>query len=120
MKLTKDNLMATIVSYFFLLLFNVILMIIPGYLTLDSNANLNSRFGAVLLSILIPYVIVTKTRDMNGIERMLKFGSGYVFYIASAAIVVGIGPTIVTGLIPCLLLSVWILFAGNGILKRTE
>ena len=38
---------------FFLTILNLILMGIYGYLTLDSNANLNSKFGALLLSFFI-------------------------------------------------------------------
>ncbi len=56
-------------------------MLIIGFLTLDSNANINSRIGALLLSFFIPFFIVLLTQQMNGLERMLKFGTGFLFYI---------------------------------------
>ena len=52
---------------------NLILMFIIGYLTLDSDANLNSRIGALLLSFFIPFFITYKTPRMSGIERMLTY-----------------------------------------------
>ena len=50
-----------IVTGLFLIALNMILMGIIGYLTLDSNANLNSRVGGVLVSILLPFSIVVFT-----------------------------------------------------------
>src|SRR5699024_6858386 len=113
----------TIVNSIFLIALNLILTLIIGYLTLDSDANLNSRIGAILLSFLIPYYIVSKTYNMSGIERMLKFGFGFIGYIILA---------IVRGfmirnlsiflfhslLIPCLLAALAFLYYGNSLFKN--
>jgi len=80
----KKSIGAIIVNGFFLVVLNIVLMMIIGYLTLDSEANINSRIGAYLLSFFIPVFIVLKTRNMNGLERMLKFGFGFIFYIILA------------------------------------
>ena len=103
-----------IVNYIFLILLNILMMFTIGYLTIDSEANLNSRIGAFLLSILIPYVIVTKTHHMRPIERILKFGSGFILYIILANIITEFGSDIVFLLTPFLLIALAILFYGKS------
>ena len=76
----KEIVINLIINATFLLALNLILMMIIGYLTKDSEANINSRIGAFLLSFFIPFFIVYKTQRMSNIERMIKFGSGYIFY----------------------------------------
>ena len=109
-----------IVNGLFLLALNLVLMGIIGYLTLDSSANLNSKFGGLLLSFFLPFFIVTWTRKMNGMERMLKFGFGYISYFIAMMIMhsfqVGFG----TGLFPCLLISLSVLYFGGGFMKEKE
>ena len=102
----------------FLLSLNIVLMTIVGYLTLDSFANNNSRVGAYLLSFFIPFFIVYMTPKMEGIERMLKFGIGYIAYIILSLIAVKLPTIILTGLGPCLILSLAVLFYGEILLKR--
>ena len=74
----KKNIGPKIAQGFFLLALNFILIGIIGYLTFDSNANTNSLFGGVLISFLLPLFIVLYTREMGAVERLLKFGLGYV------------------------------------------
>lgn len=102
----------------FLLALNIVLMTIVGYLTLDSFANNNSRVGAYLLSFFIPFFIVFMTPKMDGIKRMLKFGIGYIAYIILSLIAVKLPTIILTGLGPCLILSLAVLFYGEILLKR--
>ena len=104
-----------IVNGFFLIVLNIVLMMIIGYLTLDSEANINSRIGAYLLSFFIPIFIVLKTRSMSGIERMLKFGFGFIFYIILALIMVSFPQTLITGLIPCLVIALATLYYGKEV-----
>ena len=116
MKTTAKRSVADIVvDGFFLIMLNITLMAVTGFLTLDSGANLNSRAGAVLLSFLLPYFIVSKTPDMPGIERMLKFGGGFFVYLAISCIMVGLPHSFVTGLIPCLILSLAVLYYGKAL-----
>jgi len=121
MELLREKPIASvIVKAIFLIALNVVLMTIIGYLTLDSNANNNSRIGAYLLSFFIPVFIVFKTAKMTGIERMLKFGFGFIAYIILAFISLKFPATILTGLVPCLLISLGVLFYGKKLLKAAE
>jgi transcriptional regulator with XRE-family HTH domain len=105
---------------FFLIIFNVILISIIGFLTLDSGANLNSRFGGYLLSFFIPLFIVYKTFEMNPLERILKFGTGYFLYGVISIIVVSFPIVFVTGLLPCLLISLGTLYYGKIIIYNEK
>ena len=73
-----DKVGLVVLNGFFLISVNLILMGIIGFLTVDSNSNLNSVVGGYLTSLFIPFFIVAVTKRMNGIERLLKFGSGYI------------------------------------------
>jgi transcriptional regulator with XRE-family HTH domain len=108
------------INAIFLIVLNIILMSIIGYLTLDSEANINSRIGAFLLSFFIPFFIVFKTPRMNGIERMLKFGTGLIAYIIIALLSIKYQATITTGLIPCLLIALGVLFYGKKLTNPAE
>lgn len=106
-----------IINWFFLLTLNLVLMGIIGFLTLDSNANLNSRFGGYLVSIFLPVFIVFLTKNMNGMERMLKFGFGYIAYFILVMITQGFPVGFTTGLFPCLLISLTALYFGQELIK---
>lgn len=114
----KMSVVTIIVNGFFLVVLNIVLMCIIGYLTLDSDANSNSRIGAYLLSFFIPVFIAFKTKTMSGLERMLKFGSGFIVYIVLALIMVPYQATLTTGLIPCLVIALGTLYYGKEILER--
>ncbi len=119
MELAKTRALTNnLINYFFLLVLNLVIISITGYLTLDSNANLNSRLGAFLLSFFIPFFIVILTKNMQGYERMLKFGFWMIIYIIAAMILVGIPESFSTGLLPCLIISLGVLFYGNRIAKK--
>ncbi|MGO1585113.1 helix-turn-helix domain-containing protein [Mesonia sp.] len=107
-----------IINGLFLLAFNLMLMGIIGYLTLDSNANMNSIFGGVLVSFLLPFFIVIFTKEMNETKRLLKFGVGYMTYFILVLINHGFPTGFLTGLFPCLLLSLTVLYFGSGLLKK--
>ncbi len=103
-----------IVNFTFLAILNITIISILGYMTLDSNANLNSRIGGILLSIFIPTYIVHQTKSMKGIERMIKFGFGSIAYLITSIIVVGFVISFTTCLIPCLVISLGVLFYGES------
>jgi len=116
----KKSIGTIIVNVFFLIVLNMVLMAITGFLTLDSEANTNSRIGAYLLSFFIPFFIVLKTKKMSGLERMLKFGLGYILYIIMSLIIVGFAPTFLTGLTPCLVIALGTLNYGSEIIRIVE
>lgn len=110
-----------IVNGIFLVLLNLLLMSIIGFLTLDSNANINSRIGAFLLSFFIPFFIVLLTQKMNALERMIKFGTGFLVYVIMLMTVQGFREGFrsgfFTGLFICLILSFGVLYYGKVLLK---
>ena len=109
---------STIINCFFLLVLNLVLISITGFLTLDSESNLNSRIGAIFLSFFIPFFIFYKTQKTSGINRMLKFGCGYMFYIVLGTFRIGMPNLFVSGLFPCLLISLATLYYGNCFLNN--
>lgn len=109
-----------IVNVLFLLPLNLVLMGIIGFLTLDSNANTNSVFGGYLLSLFLSFFIVVMTKKMSGMERMLKFGFGYVVYFLLVLITHGFSTGFISGLFPCLLISLSVLYFGNELIKNRE
>ena len=114
----KKNIGPKIAQGFFLLALNFILIGIIGYLTFDSNANTNSLFGGVLISFLLPLFIVLYTREMGAVERLLKFGLGYVSYFLLVLTSHGFSTGFKTGLFPCLLLSLTLLYFGSVLIRR--
>ena len=109
----KHFTVTTIINLFFLVILNVLLAGVIGYLTLDNAANLNSRLGAILVSFFVSYFIVTKTPSMHGLERMLKFGLAFLVYLIIAVSMIEIPPAVTTGFIPALLICLATLFYGN-------
>lgn len=112
-----NKIISLIINLFFLLVLNLVLMSIIGYLTLDSEANLNSRFGAFLLSFFVPIFIVFLTPQMNNQSRLLKFGSGFFLYILLVISKHGFPIGFVTGLVPCLLIAISVLYFGRKLLN---
>ena len=108
-----------IIRIFFLAMFNLLLMSITGYLTLDVHANGNSKIGAALLSFFIPMFIVSRTMTMHPLQRLIRFGSGYALYIVLALIIIGLPMTVVSWLGPCLLLSTATLYYGQYLFFKT-
>ena len=116
----KSNIGTKIINVLFLVALNFVLLGIIGFLTLDSEANINSMFGGVLLSFFLPFFIVVLTKKMNGMERMLKFGFGYIVYFIITMINLEFPTGFVSGLFPCLLISVSVLYFGAELIKNKE
>ena len=110
--------LTVITNIFFFAILNFALMGVFGYLLLDSEATLNSRFAGFLLSFFIPIFIVYKTEQMTSVERLLKFGSGFIIYIIMVLIKVGFAIGFLTGLLPCLVISLVILYYGSHVTNK--
>ncbi len=108
----------TIVTVVSFIILNMVLMLIFGFLTIDSWANINSRVGAFILSIFLPFFIVYKTREMPGLERLLKFGSGLMIYMMIFSIVAGFPHAFTSGLVPSLTIALGMLYYGGKLLER--
>jgi hypothetical protein len=93
-------------------------MMIIGFLTIDSEANMNSRIGALLLSFFIPMFIIWKTQQMSGLKRMLKFGSGLVAYAILAMVLTGFVVGFVKGLFVCIVVALTTFYYGGNWMKE--
>lgn len=117
-KIEKSNYFEIFINYFFLIIINMVLMGIIGFMTLDSWANINTRFAGLLLSFFIPIFIVQKTNNMSRTERTLKFGSGFFIYIIISIIMVGFPKAFACGLLICLSICLLTLYYGNLLIKE--
>ena len=102
----------------YLILINAILIKIIGFLTLDTNANLNSLVGGFLLSIFLPFFIVVFTKKMTGLERSFKFGFGYMAGFILIIVNQGFRTGFKTGIFYCFLASLTVLYFGNELTKN--
>lgn len=103
----------TVFSWFFVFILNIVIVIIFGYLTIDSNASLNSKFGAILLSFFIPIFVVFQTLSTNKIERVIKFGFGLCIYTIVISTKISFPTLALTGLLPSLVIYLGALFYGS-------
>ncbi len=115
-KVSKPNYIDIAIQYFFLLILNLTLMGIIGWMTLDTAANLNTRFAGFLLSFFIPIFIVYLTPHMKKTERLLKFGTGFLFYIVFSIFMIGF-TAFLTGLLPCLSIALCTLYYGEVVIS---
>jgi len=81
---------------------------------------LESNLSDVPADILIPLLIVFMTPKMLGLERMLKFGFGFMYYIISTLFLLKMPDILLTGLGPCLIISLAVLFYGKELLNKAE
>lgn len=109
-----------IIHYVFLLMLNLCLMLIVGHLTIDVDANMNSRIACALLSFFIPFFLVIVSPKMSRLERFLKFGTGYITYMIIAVIIIGLPHSFASGLIPFSIFSCLFLYYGNEIRQMTK
>ncbi len=116
----ESTILSKMVEFTFIILINLISMFVVGYMTLDSNANINSAVAGLLLSILIPLIIVFYTQQLDSNIRVLKYGSGYIIYALLVMIVSNIKIGFITGLFPCLIISLLVLKYGNILIPSKE
>lgn len=114
----EKNKVSKFIQVLFIIVLNFMLVGIIGFLTLDSNATMNSVFGGVLLSVLIPLFIVYFTREINRNERILKFGFGYILYFLLVIFLLGFPIGFKTGILPCLMISLFFLYFGDDLTRK--
>jgi len=115
---TSSKLTSIIINGIFLILLNLVLMGLISFLTLGPQANINSRIGALILSFFIPFFIVYWTQSLTGIERLLKYGFGYMSFIFLFIYAQGLGRALQSGLTSnfsylCLIISIGVLYYGK-------
>lgn len=116
----KNILIKRIINGIFLTILNFVLITIFGYLTIDSNANTQSKLASLLLSFLIPIFIIVKTQRMKGIERMIKFGIGLFAYTIVISTKISFPSLFITGLLPSLIIVLGTLNYGRELLNLNE
>ena len=107
---------ASAIDFGFLILWNLLIVLVYGFLTLDSNATLNSKVAAVLLGFLLPYFIISKTLQLSGAQRLVKYGSGLLLYLILVAVKVRFPPALLLGFYPSILIALCLLYYGNSIM----
>ncbi len=118
MELSHKNLIGTtVVSVVSFIVLNLVLMAIFNFLTIDSFANINSRVGALILSFFIPFFIVYKTMKTPELERLLKYGFGFMIDIILIVIIAGFPEGITSALIPCLTIALGVLYYGGKLIS---
>ncbi len=114
MELTQKKSIANIaVNAFFLIILNLVMVAIIGYLTLDSEANRNSQFGAMFIGFFMPMFIVFMTPQTKPLERLMKFGTGFILYMISGWIIAGFPTCFVNLLIPSQVVAIATLYYGH-------
>lgn len=109
-----------LINGLFIIILNIILNSIIGLLMLDSESNINSKMGGFLLSFFIPFYICYNTQKLSGMNRMLKYGGGFIVYLLMSFLIIGLPKSIYTGLAPCLLFSLATLYYGNFFLNTKQ
>jgi transcriptional regulator with XRE-family HTH domain len=103
-----------------LILLNFGIVFIFGYLTMDSNANMNSLFGAFLLSLIMPFVICFFTTSLSKEERLVKYGLGSWLYVLAFVVIHGPLVVIAKGLLFIVVFYSVSLYLSSGIFKYVD
>lgn len=78
---TKKAIWPKVINVLGLILLNLGIIFVFGYLVMDAQANFNSFIGALLLSVFMPFTIYFFTKSISKEERLLKYSSGLWLYI---------------------------------------
>lgn len=114
-----------IITIFFLIILNFALATFVGYTNLRGLTTTAGNVAGFLLCFFIPHFIVQCTKEMNGAERLLKFGAGYLLYFSVIVVLMFFKENpwnaflelIKTGFLICLILAMSVLYYGKQILK---
>lgn len=112
-----NNVVENTFNIILLIIFNLIFNFILGWLTLDSEANNNSRLGAILLSFFVPIFIVFFTLKMPRSVRLIKFGTGFFLYTFLILYLNGFPLLFFTGLLLCFLIALLTLWFGDKMIN---
>ena len=114
-KENSGSLIQKLINSIFLLFFNVSIASFIIYLTVYDSANIYSRIGAFFLCILLPYFIVSRTRNSKSHLRLIKFGTGFILLNVFLLFQVKLSTAIFSGAIPFSIIGLAVLFYGNYI-----
>lgn len=118
----NQNLFLKIASFIFngifLIILNVGLASFLTYLTYSEGSSQNSSVAALVLGFLIPYFIVSQTRNDSNLERLIKFGPGYIGLSILMLFEYSIPSAFNNGIILISLISLFTLYYGKNIFFR--
>lgn len=113
----NKHILKKILNLGFLILLNIVFVLITAYLTIGSPHNPSSLFAAYLISFLLPMFLVFLTPHTTGSSRFLKFGVGYLVYAILLWIKTGLPIAFLSGLIPCSIISISVIYFGHLLFK---
>ncbi len=114
----KSTLILKSINILFIVIINILIITIFGFLTIDLNSNMNSKVAAIVLSFFLTFFIVYKTQKISKLNRLLKFGIGLFFYTILISTKVSFPSLLMTGLLPSLLIVLGTLFYGDELLNK--
>ncbi len=106
---------------FKLIFYNLFFVFIIGYLTLDINANFNSRLGGLVICLMMAYYFYsTIENNIPILKKLINYGSSSILYIIATSILC-FQRGIRTALIPILLVYLFLLlFPTKSKILTTE
>lgn len=107
-----------LINLFFLVLINLVIVFIIGYLFIDSEANLNSRVGGFILSFFLAFFILHFTQSQTKVERFLKFGTGVLIYLIVLTLLHGFPIVFLSGLFTAIMIYLVFLLYGDKLIKK--
>ncbi|PCJ26995.1 MAG: hypothetical protein COA97_04690 [Flavobacteriales bacterium] len=114
----KKEIGSFIINGFFLIILNFVIITIFGFLIVNHEATYVSRIGGLLLGFFIPVFIVLRTQKMTRVERMLKFGFGFIIYVIISSFKVKFPVLIMSGELPTLLIFLGTLYYGKAFFNK--
>jgi len=115
---TRKDYGSNVLNFIFLVLLNLLFVTVFGYLTMDSSANFNSKIGAVFLGFFISYFIVSKTPEITGTERIVRYGIGLFAYFLLATFRHHFPASLLLGLYPSIAIYLSVLFYGKYLIAK--
>ncbi|KAF2516033.1 helix-turn-helix domain-containing protein [Flavobacterium foetidum] len=124
-KVSENNKIgAFVVNAIFLILLNLAIAVTFSYLVMPVEADVNSKFGAILLSFFIPFTIFYYTQQMKATERIFKFGICWMIYITTLLYAQGFRGALAIGfeswIFSCILIYFGVLFYGKVLFKSDK
>jgi len=107
-----------LIKIFFLIIINLAIVFILGYLIIDSEANLNSRVGGFILSFFLAFFIQNFTQNQSKVERFLKFGTGVLIYLIIGTLLHGFPIVFMSGLFLASMFYLVFLYYGGKLFKK--
>lgn len=98
--------MKPVKDVYLILLFNIALPVLIGYLTIDSFANIFTKIFAILSALTLPLLLLFTKPNLSVKKRLLKFGIGSFVYAILIISSLGLLRAITSFSLPALCLAI--------------